>query len=264
MRSPAGAALASSTVMTILATEFRRLVPLLAAVGTLSLMMSAPRLAQAQEAARETEPLATLRSTAQAYAKSQIPAGPGIAETTVTAGQLDGRLRLTRCSEALSAALPAGMTLQARSTIGVTCAAPVHWTVYVPVTVESRINVLVLKHAVARDAKLTAADVAVEIRKVAGPGAAYLTDAAELGGHTVRRPLPAGTTLSADMFAPDLIVRRGQEVTLLSEGGAIEVRASGRAMADAAAGGRIPVQNLSSMRVVEGVVESADVVRVAR
>ncbi len=76
--------------------------------------------------------------------------------------------------------------------------------------------------------------------------------------------MPAGTTLSADMFAPDLIVRRGQEVTLLSEGGAIEVRASGKAMADAAAGGRIQVQNLSSMRVVEGVVESADIVRVAR
>ena len=241
-----------------LATEFRRL-------GVcLLLLPSAAGLVCAQEPARETESLATIRAAAQSYAKSQIPKGPGAAETTVTAGELDTRLRLAQCSQPLTATLPAGMSLQARSTIGVTCAGPVHWTVYVPVTVESRINVLVLKHAVARDVRLTAADVAVEPRKVAGPGAAFLTSAAELGGHTVRRPLPAGTTLSADMFAPDLIVRRGQEVTLLSESGAIEVRASGKAMADAAAGGRIQVQNLSSMRVVEGVVESADIVRVAR
>jgi flagella basal body P-ring formation protein FlgA len=66
------------------------------------------------------------------------------------------------------------------------------------------------------------------------------------------------------MFAPDLIVRRGQEVTLLSAADTVEVRASGRAMSDGAAGSRIQVQNLGSQRVVEGVVESADLVRVAR
>jgi flagella basal body P-ring formation protein FlgA len=65
------------------------------------------------------------------------------------------------------------------------------------------------------------------------------------------------------MFAPDLIVHRGQQVTLLSAAGPVEVRASGRAMVDGAAGSRIQVQNLSTLRVVEGVVESADRVRVA-
>jgi flagella basal body P-ring formation protein FlgA len=43
----------------------------------------------------------------------------------------------------------------------------------------------------------------------------------------------------------------------------LEIRASGRALMDAPAGARIQVQNLSSLTVVEGVVESADVVRVA-
>jgi flagellar basal body P-ring formation protein FlgA len=220
---------------------------------------------QAQETVRDEtiESLATIRNTAQAYVESLIP--PSAGESTVNVGQLDGRLRLARCpSKELSASLPAGMALQARSTVGVTCAGPVHWTVFVPVTVESKINVLVLTHAVNREARLTAADVTVETRRTAGPGNAYLTKPEELGGRTVRRPLAAGTTLSVDMFTPDLVVRRGQEVTLLSSGGAVEVRAMGRAMVDGAAGARIQVQNLSSMRVVEGVVESADLVRVAR
>ena len=218
--------------------------------------------AQAQEEPN-IESIAAIRSTAQSYVKALIPASAG--ETTVTVGQLDNRLRLAHCqSKELSAALPAGMTLQARATVGVSCAGPVHWTVFVPVTIESKINVLVLTRAVNRDARLTAADVTVETRRTAGPGNAYLTKPEELGGRTVRRPLAAGTTLSVDMFTADLIVRRGQEVTLLSSGGAVEVRANGRAMIDGAAGSRIQVQNLSSMRVVEGVVESADLVRVAR
>jgi flagellar basal body P-ring formation protein FlgA len=216
---------------------------------------------QAQEDPN-VEPLASIRNTAQTYVKSLIPASAG--ETTVTVGQLDSRLRLAHCPpKEISAALPAGMTLQARATVGVSCAGPVHWTVFVPVTIESKIDVLVLTHAVNRDARLTAADVTVETRKTSGPGNAYLAKLEELGGRTVRRPLAAGTTLSVDMFTPDLIVRRGQEVTLLSSGGTVEVRAYGRAMVDGAAGSRIQVQNLSSQRVVEGVVESADRVRVA-
>jgi flagella basal body P-ring formation protein FlgA len=240
-------------------TKYRRSGPL-PAVALLFCMS-----VQAQEAAQDPaiESLSAIRDVAQSYVKSLVSKSAG--ETTVTVGQLDGRLRLAHCpSKQLSASLPAGMNLQARSTVGVSCAAPVHWTLFVPVTIESQIDVLVLTHAVNREARLTAADVTIETRKTAGPGNAYLSKPAELGGRTVRRTLAAGTALSVDMFTADLVVRRGQEVTLLSSGGAVEVRANGRAMVDGAAGARIQVQNLGSMRVVEGVVESADLVRVAR
>jgi flagella basal body P-ring formation protein FlgA len=211
----------------------------------------------------QEDSVTAIRNTAHAYVKSLIPASAG--ETTVTVSQLDSRLRLAPCARKdLSASLPAGASLQARTTVGVSCAGPVPWRVFVPVNIESKIDVLVLAHAVNRDARLTPADVTVETRRTAGPGNAYLTKPAELAGRTVRRALAAGTTLSIDMFAPDLIVRRGQEVTLLSAADTVEVRASGRAMNDGAAGSRIQVQNLGSQRVVEGVVESADLVRVAR
>jgi flagella basal body P-ring formation protein FlgA len=42
----------------------------------------------------------------------------------------------------------------------------------------------------------------------------------------------------------------------------MEVRARGVAMNDAPAAGRIKAQNLSSGRIVEGFVESADVIRI--
>jgi flagella basal body P-ring formation protein FlgA len=52
-------------------------------------------------------------------------------------------------------------------------------------------------------------------------------------------------------------------VTLVATVGGLQVRARGRALANGAVGARLKVQNLSSLKVVEGVVENEDVIRVA-
>ena len=242
--------------MTMKVTESRRAVLLLLATwlaGTVAVV--------AQDAAR-TESPESIRAAAESYVKSQLPRDANVA--SVTAGTLDSRLRLVRCTDGLQAQLPTGAALQSRTMVGVACQGPVRWKVYVPVTVESRITVLVLKHPVPRDARLTIEDVTVESRKVTGLATAFLTDVSDLQARSVERPLPMGATLTMDMFKPDLVIRHGQEVTLVAAGGGIEVRAAGRALADAAGGTRLKVQNLSSLKVVEGVVEGPDLVRVAQ
>ena len=212
-------------------------------------------------AAQDIEPVDTIRAKAESFVKSQLPREANVA--SVTAGTLDTRLRLARCTSGMHAQIPTGMSMQARTMVGVACDGPVRWMVYVPVTVESRISVLVLKHPVPREARLTIEDVTVESRKVTGLSTAYLTSENDLLARTVQRPLPMGTTLTMDMFKPDLVIKHGQEVTLVAAAGGIEVRATGRALADAAGGTRLKVQNLSSLKVVEGVVEGPDVVRVS-
>jgi len=212
-------------------------------------------------AGADIEPVEKIEAAARAYVQSLLPSGA--AQTQISVMPLDRRLRLAQCASPPTAQLPAGANLSSRVTVNITCAGPTHWSLYVPVTVESRIPVLVLRHAVARDAHLTEADVAIEIRRTAGMATAYLSSVAELAGRTVRRPLAVGTVLSVEMFSADLVIHRGQQVTLVAGGPTLEIRAAGRALSDAAAGARIQVQNLSSMTVVEGVVESADEVRVA-
>jgi flagella basal body P-ring formation protein FlgA len=243
--------------MTMNVTEIRRL-----ALGLLALTMFASGSAALAQDAGRIEPPESIRAAAEAFVKSQLPQESSVAG--VTAGALDSRLRLVRCTGGLRPQLPAGAALQSRTMIGVACAGPVHWTVYVPVTVESRISVLVLKHPVPRDARLTIEDVTVETRKVTGLSTAFLTAVTDLEARTVQRPLPMGTTLTIDMFKPDLVIKHGQEVTLVAAAGGIEVRATGRALADAAGGTRVKVQNLSSLKVVEGVVEGPDLVRVSQ
>ncbi len=64
------------------------------------------------------------------------------------------------------------------------------------------------------------------------------------------------------MLQPDVLVRRGQQVTLIAANGGVQIRAQGQALTEGAAADRVRVQNVSSLKVVEGVVESDGVVRV--
>src|SRR5262245_28529826 len=147
----------------------------------------------------EVQSLDAIRAAAQAYVREKIPKQePGAVEITV--GSLDARLRLAACGEPLRSALPAGATFRARMTVAVSCASGAVWTVYVPVTVETKSSVLVLRHAAARGARLAAADIEVQVRTVEGAGASYLSQVSELSGRTLKRPLAAGASLTADAF----------------------------------------------------------------
>ena len=78
----------------------------------------------------------------------------------------------------------------------------------------------------------------------------------------LKRSLPVGTALTVDMLQPDVLVRRGQQVTLIAANGSVQIRAQGQALTEGAVDERVRVQNVSSLKVVEGVVESDGVVRV--
>jgi flagellar basal body P-ring formation protein FlgA len=133
----------------------------------------------------------------------------------------------------------------------------------VPVDIRREVEVLTLRRPVARGETLAATDVVSQKRVLAGLGSPYVARVEDLAGRLTRRPLAEGTALTADALSAALLIHRGQTVTLAASTGGIEIRATGRAMADAAASQRIRVQNLDSLKVVEGVAESDGVVRVS-
>jgi flagellar basal body P-ring formation protein FlgA len=180
----------------------------------------------------------------------------------VTAARLDSRLRVESCAQPLQAFEQNATALGERVTVGVRCAAANPWTLYVPVSVEVEMPVLVLRRALARRARVALIDVEPQTRRVPGTAAAFLLDVASLQGHRLKRSLPAGTALTVDMLVPDVVVRRGQQVTLIAASGPVEIRAQGHALTEGGVADRVRVQNISSLKVVEGVVESDSVVRV--
>jgi flagella basal body P-ring formation protein FlgA len=232
-------------------------------VSLLALLISSASLcAIAADPTRQS--LDALRVVAERFVRAQLgdDAVPGgkPARLQVQVGALDERLRLGACG-APQAALPAGAHLAPRMTIALSCPEP-RWAVYVPVSVQSEVSVLVARHALPRNAAPAAADLDRQTRWVPGFAHLYVTDLATLAGRHLRIPVSQGAALTVDAFAADVLVKRGQRVTLLATAGGFEVRAAGEALADSGAGGRVRVQNLSSHQVVEGVAESATLVRV--
>ena len=201
-----------------------------------------------------------LRTLAARFVEAQLQSQSVVAKLHVETGALDARLRLPAC-EAPAAFLPPGAKLGPRTTVGLRCAAPA-WSVYVPVTVESELPVLVLRQPAARGSALTAADVDTQTRRVPGFATQYLTNIESLAGRHLKADAPPGTALTADLLVGDILIKRGQRVTLVATTGGFEVRAQGEAVADASASGRVRVQNLSSLKVVEGQAESSNLVRV--
>ncbi len=211
-------------------------------------------------AAAAIQPLASIQSAAVDFVRAQMPPGPnGI---VVAAGRLDPRLRLARCAAPLQASLLAGARLQASASVAVGCRDGAEWTIYVPVTIESRVKVWALRKSEGQGARLTAADVVPETRLVSGMAGGYLTDLAWLGRSSLRHPLPAGTVLRTQDLLADFLVRQGQQVTLVASLDGIQVRAPGLALQAGRYGALIRVQNLTSSKVVQGVVRDGNVVDV--
>jgi len=227
----------------------------LAACATL--LFAAPP-AHSQEAG--LQPLDGVRRAAERAVRREIdPALKGVELDVVP---LDPRLRLPACAgEPEGHAQPPRGT-QTRVLARVTCTRGAAWSLNVPVDIRREVTLLVLRRAIGRGEAIGAADVNPQKRVLAGVGSPYVARVEDLAGRQTRRPLAEGTAITADALNAALLIHRGQDVTLMTSAGGIEVRAPGRALADASARQRLRVQNLASLKIVEGVAENDSVVRV--
>ncbi len=203
----------------------------------------------------------TIRAAAGAFLRARHP-GVKHSALQIRVTALDPRLRLPRCSEPLRTFLSPGSRALGNTTVGVRCRAPRPWTIYVPAHVSIYRKVLVAARPLPRGTRLSAADVRMARKDVDNLAYGYLSDPAAVRGKLLRRLVPAGMALDPEMLESPPLVKRGQQVVLLAETGGLQVRMTGLALATGAAGDSIKVRNLSSRRVVEGVVVRPGVVRV--
>ena len=215
----------------------------------------------ASAAPPEWQPIEDISQTAEQYLlKNRI--GPTRNSTRVKAAALDVRLKLPNCSEPLQGFLRRGAKTAARMIVGVRCPGIRPWKVYVPVNIIETAKVFVAKRALPRGHLITAEDVAADERDVSRLHSAYITDMQFLLGQRLRSPILSGSIITASQLKADNYIRRGQTVTLLASNNGIEIRMTGKALADAGLNQRIRVENLNSGRIVEGIVRSREHVEV--
>lgn len=215
---------------------------------------------QAAAATTPWQDLEEIRTVAEAFATRS---SHGNAKTrTVEAGSLDRRLHLKNCSGSLEAFAPPGSRGRSSMTVGVRCKGATPWKVYVPVRSTRTGLVLVSRHALTRGHKLTTDDVTLAEQDLDRLHYGYLNDPARLVGQELRRSIAPGAVITPPMLAQSRTVRRGQTVTLFADQAGIEIKMRGKALMDGALQHRIRVENLSSGRIVEGIVRSPERVEI--
>jgi flagella basal body P-ring formation protein FlgA len=215
---------------------------------------------RAQSPASDLQSLAAIRVAAEQAVLGLVEAGTSGVHLQATA--LDARLRLPACARPLGTFANPPRQAQSRVIVRVSCATPA-WTLNVPVDVKRTHAVLVLRRAVGRGEQLHASDVSIQSQVLPGLVSPFVSRVEDLGGRFTRRPLPAGAPLAAEALAAALLIHRGQAVTLVARSSGFEVRAPGKAMADAGPHQRVRVQNLNSLKIVEGMAETDGVVRIS-
>lgn len=227
-------------------------------LGVFFLSAAATRAALAQE---DVHPLEGILAAAVAYMETEARAAhPPQFSLEVLPGRLDTRLRLRACETELEGFLAPNTRFSGNSFVGIRCTSPVNWSLYVPVEVQVRGEVVVLVEARPRGSLVTARHVRLETRDLEGLASGYFTDANDVLDMVLRRPVLAGHVITPHMVEAPRLIQRGQEVTLIAEGAALSVRARGTALGDAAEGERVQVRNTSSQEVVEGVARGRGLV----
>lgn len=204
-------------------------------------------------------PTGDIAKVAELFLISRLGSKPG--DTTVKAGMLDGRLKLTTCDQPLNGFLRSGSKIGPKTIVGVKCSGSKPWTIYVPVEVIVRMQVWVARQPLPRGHLLMREDLVGDIRDVSRMSA-YQSDPGKLVGRRLRSSILAGRVLSQNLLDANNIVSRGQTVTLAVANGGLNIRMTGKALMDGALDQRIRVENLTSGRIVEGVVRSAELVEI--
>ncbi|MET0519437.1 MAG: flagellar basal body P-ring formation chaperone FlgA [Burkholderiaceae bacterium] len=201
--------------------------------------------------------LSQVQELAQSGARAALPEQ---ARVEVSVGQLDPRLKLAPCRQ-VQAYLPPGLPMWGRSRIGLRCldgqqagagaAGQARWNVSLPVLVKVYAKVLVAAAPLPAGTVLTQAELAqAEIDIAAEPGAVF-TEAADLAGRTLARPLGAGDAVRSASLKQRQWFAAGTTVTVQVLGSGFAIASEGQAMAPGMEGQDVKVR-FESGRIVTG------------
>ena len=178
-------------------------------------------------------------------------------------GKLDPRLRLHTCAAALQ--VKARYKIRPGSTsLLVRCGDSKPWKVYIPVSVKIWRTVLAASHPLPRGHVVSQQDIITvrELQKNAFQARYVQEQQVELLGKILKRAMPSGSPYDARNLKAPLWVKRGEIVILLAKTKTMQIRMKGSALANGAKGDLIKVRNLSSRRIVEGIVVNPGIISV--
>ncbi|MBV7536907.1 flagellar basal body P-ring formation protein FlgA [Duganella sp. sic0402] len=222
--------------------------------GILSTSLGASAMAQTGR-----QDLATLKSTVEQFLQVQAGGLPG--QVTVTVGAIDQRMSLAQCPEPQAFFMP-GARAWGKTTVGVRCATPSAWTVYIQANVTVVGDYIAAAAPLVQGQPIDATQLTVLKGDLTMLPAGIATDASQVIGRSASVSLPPGTPLRLDTLRSKPVVQSGQLVRLVSSGSGFSVSAEGRAMSTAGDGQVVQVRTGNGQQIT-GIAKSGGMVEVA-
>lgn len=199
---------------------------------------------------------AEIHKVAMEFVQAKIQTMPG--KVTYKVDEIDPRVSFPPCTQ-LEAFLPTGAQLQGKTSIGVRCNDKNGWSVFLPATITTTIDILISSRPLQQGQVVGAGDFNVQSGELNQPGT--ITSEAQILGKVLRFSIGAGQVLRQDMFRPPYVVTQGQTVQLIAEGRGIKLRTEGQALNNASEGQTAQVK-VSSGQVINGVAKEGGIVEV--
>jgi flagella basal body P-ring formation protein FlgA len=223
-------------------------------VAALSAAFAAP--AHAQGARQD---VAAIKRSVEQFLQVQTAGLPG--KVTVTVGAIDPRMQLAACADP-QAFFTSGARAWGKTTVGVRCATPVVWTVYIQASVAVVGDYIASAAPLVQGQAIDAGQLTVLQGDLTMLPAGIATDASQVIGRSANVSLPPGTPLRLDTLRSKPVVQSGQLVRLVSSGNGFSVSSEARAMGTAGDGQVVQVKTSGGQQIT-GIAKTGGLVEVA-
>jgi flagella basal body P-ring formation protein FlgA len=223
---------------------------------TSALLCSAAAHAQTPPAARMDT--AVIKQTVEQFLQLQAAGLPG--EVSVKVGNIDPRMSLPACPAPQAFLMP-GARAWGKTTVGVKCASPAAWTVYIQAAVSVQADYIASAVPLAQGQAIEASQLVAVKGDLTMLPAGIATDMGQVIGRSTNVSLPSGTPLRLDTLRSKPVVQPGQVVKLVSTGNGFSVSAEARAMSLAGDGQVVQVKTAAGQQIT-GIARSGGLVEV--
>lgn len=210
--------------------------------------------------AAEFQSLPSIRLQAEEFVAQypyQSPYPPGF-----EVGHIDNRLKLKACPDALQIEFTNRNKLYGNTALNISCAGATAWKLLLPVRIEIYDDALIAATPLHKGQIIDENKVSFQKTNISRLNNGYYSRDDEFTNLEVRLNLKRGAVLTPNNLRPRLMVKSGQQVTLILEYKGLEIKSTGQALGSARRGEVVRVRNNQSRRIVEGIASGQAQVRI--
>jgi flagellar basal body P-ring formation protein FlgA len=215
----------------------------------------------ASVAAQTSHNLLQLRQQAESYLANTYKSDKN-ERLEIRLGNWDRRLNLAACQQDITFSLQDTAGPGGNVTLNCQCKDSPGWAVHLSAQVDIYRQVPVATKSIGRGNLIDLADIRMETRNISQLAEDSLLDNSEISGKAAKRMISQGDVIRPALLDQPKAVSRGENVTITSKSGSIQVVMQGTAMTDGKLGQQIRVKNNQSERIISARVVGQSAVEI--